>query len=398
MTPHPSLDRAAQLTWRVLVVAAGVVVAVVALARLRILVLPVIIALLLSTVLVPPVRVLQRVGVPRLVGTWVLLLGSLGALGGLAYLVAPSVADEFADLGPTVSEGVERVETWLVDGPLGLSREQIDRYSTQIAEQARASGSRIASGVLAGAILAGEVVAGLLLTLVLVFFFVKDGDRICRFGLDQVRPQHHELVKALGRRVWAAGGGYVRGTALVALADAVIIGVGLLLIGVPLVLPLMLLVFFGAFFPLIGAVLAGTVAVLVALVSGGGGDALLTLGVVVVVQQVEGDVLAPLVLGRAVRLHPIVILVALTGGAVVGGLIGAFLSVPLAAVGVAVGSELKARAIIGPSSPAAAPPPEVTVHVPERGPGGAGIRPDPGPAPASRAGWRQRLLGRPGGW
>jgi predicted PurR-regulated permease PerM len=308
------------------------------------------------------------------------------------------VADEFADLGPTVTEGIGQVKAWLVDGPLGLSQEQIDRYSDQIGEQVRSSGSSIASGVLAGAILAGEVVAGLLLTLVLVFFFVKDGDKICGFALAQVRPENQDLVKALGRRVWGAVGGYVRGTALVALVDATIIGVGLLLIGVPLVLPLALLVFFGAFFPLIGAVLAGTVAVLVALVSGGPGDALLALGVVVVVQQVEGDVLAPLVLGRAVRLHPIVILAVLTGGAVIGGLIGAFLAVPTAAVGVAVGAELKARGIIGPNSPTTSAPPEVTVH----GVGGPQRQPelrqvnneDARAQPSSPARWWRTIIGR----
>ncbi len=334
--------------------AGGVAVAVLALARLRILVLPAIVALLLATVLVPPVDRLQRAGVPRLVAAWLLMLASLGLLAGLVVLVAPTVSDEFADLGPTVQEGIDEVENWLVEGPLELSRDEINRYRTQIVEQMQASSSSIASGVLAGAILAGEVIAGLLLVLVLVFFFVKDGEKMCRYGLDQVREENQELLAALGDRVWATIGGYVRGTALVALADAVIIGVGLLIIGVPLVLPLALLVFFGAFFPLVGAVLAGSVAVLVALVSGGPTDALLALGVVVIVQQVEGDVLAPLVLGRAVRLHPVVIIGALTGGAVIGGLIGAFLAVPVAAVAVAVASELKARGVIGPGVPNAA--------------------------------------------
>ena len=351
MASDTVLDRAAAVTWKSLVVAAGVAVAVVALAQLRILVLPVIVALLLATVLVPPVDRLQRRGIPRMVAVWLVMLLSLGFIAGLVTVVAPAVSDEFGQLGPTVEAGVDEVENWLVEGPLDLSRAEIDRYRTQLVEQVQASGGNIASGVLAGAILIGEVIAGLLLTLVLVFFFVKDGDKMSRFGLDQVREEHRDLLRALGRRVWTTVGSYVRGTALVALVDAVIIGVGLAIIGVPLVLPLALLVFFGGFFPLVGAVFAGIVAVLVALVSGGPGDALLTLGVVVIVQQVEGDVLAPLVLGRAVRLHPVVILGALTGGAIIGGLIGAFLAVPVAAVAVAVGSELKARGIIGPGAP-----------------------------------------------
>jgi predicted PurR-regulated permease PerM len=349
----PVLDRAAAVTWKSLVVAgSGAAVAVLALARLRILVVPAIVALLLATGLVPPVDRLQRVGLPRLVAVWLVLLASIGVLSGVVVLMAPTISDQFADLGPTVQEGIEEVENWLVEGPLDLSREEIERYRTEIVEQVQASGGSIASGVLAGAILAGEVVAGILLMLVLVFFFVKDGDKMCRFALDQVREENQALLRGLGRRVWTTIGGYLRGTALVALVDGVIIGIGLWIIGVPLVIPLSLLVFFGGFFPLVGAVVTGAVAVLVALVSGGPGDALLVLGVVVIVQQVESDVLAPLVLGRAVRLHPVVIIGALTAGVVIGGLIGAFLAVPVAAVAVAVASELKARGIIGPGTPA----------------------------------------------
>lgn len=344
-------------------VAAGVAVVIVALAHLRLLVLPMIVALLLATVLVPPVGLLQRLGLPRLLATWVVLLGAAGVLGGLVAVTAPTVAEEFRGLGPTVEQGIRQVQGWLVEGPLELSEAEIQRYTDQVAEQLRSSGRSIASGVLAGAVLVTEVIAGILLILVLVFFFVKDGEKMCEFGLRQLRQEHQDLARALGRRGWSALGAYVRGTALVAVVDATIIGLGLVLIGVPLVAPLVLLTFFGAFFPLVGAVAAGSVAVLVALVSGGFADALLTLGVVVVVQQVEGDLVAPLVLGRAVRLHPIVILMALTAGAIVGGLIGAFLAVPTAAVAVAIGSELKSRGVIGPLAPPPSGGTEITVHL-----------------------------------
>jgi predicted PurR-regulated permease PerM len=382
MRRDATLDRAAALTWKSLVVAAGVVVVVVSLAHLRLLVLPVIVSLLLATVLVPPVRRLQRAGLPRLLATWLVLLLAAGALVGLGTALAPSVAEEFRGLGPTLEEGIRQVENWLVEGPLELSQAEIDRYTDQIAEQLRASGSSIASGVLAGAVLVTEVIAGILLILVLVFFFVKDGEKMCEFGLRQLRDEHQDLARAIARRGWTALGGYVKGTALVAVVDATIIGLGLVLIGVPLVAPLVMLVFFGAFFPLVGAVAAGAVASLVALVSGGPTDALLTLGVVVLVQQVEGDLVAPLVLGRAVRLHPVVILMALTAGAIIGGLIGAFLAVPIAAVSVAVASELKARGIIGPTSPAPTRRDDGAVH----------LEPVPVLAPAghqrANAGWR----------
>ncbi|HEV2768065.1 MAG TPA: AI-2E family transporter [Acidimicrobiales bacterium] len=366
------LDRAAQMTWRTLVVVAGVIVAVLALAKLRVLVLPVIVALLLATVLVPPVRWAVRRGVPCALATWLFLLGSLGGLVFLVVSLAPSVVEEFGDLGPTLQQGLTTIETWLVEGPLDLSQEQIDRYRDQITEQARGSGSSIVSGVVAGAVLAGEVVAGLILTFVLLFFFVKDGENMCAFGLRQLRRDQQELARALGRRAWASGGGYVRGTAVVAFVDAAGIALGLLILGVPLVLPLALLTFFAAFFPLVGAVAAGAVAVLVALVTGGLSQALLVLGLVVLVQQVESNVLAPMVLGRAVALHPVVILLVLTGGAIIGGLIGAFLAVPVTAVVVAVSSELKAQGIFGPGAPRQSHGEPVA---PEADPGGDGVPP-----------------------
>ena len=242
-----------------------------------------------------------------------------------------------------------------MEGPLELSREDIDRYTQQILDQFRSGGSGLAEGVVAGATIVGEILAGLLLGYVLLFFFVKDADRLTGFVVRQVRPEHHDLLRSIGRRVWQVIGGYLRGTAIVAIVDATIIGIGLALIGVPLVGPLMVLTFFGAFLPLVGAVAAGLVAVLVALVSGGVGDALLAAAVVIAVQQIEGDVLAPIVLGRAVRLHPVVVLAVLTAGAILGGIIGAFLAVPVAAVAVAVGSELRAHGIIGPDPISEAP-------------------------------------------
>lgn len=318
------------------------------LARLRLVVLPMIVAFLLATVLQPVVDALVHRRVPRLAAVWLVMLVGLGSLVGLGFVVAPSIASEFGDLGETLDEGREEVEDFAEQGPFGLEGRDFDEYVDQATESFGGRGSEVASGVLAGAVIAFEVVAGLLLFVVLLFFFLKDGERFTRFGLRHVRREHHELACALGLRAWGAAGSYVRGTAIVALVDALIIGAGLLLIGVPLVVPLAILTFLGAFFPLVGATAAGVVAALVALVDGGVRSALLVTAVIVVVQQVEGDVLQPLVLGRAVKLHPVVILVVLAAGAVVGGLIGAFLAVPVAAVTVAVASELRERDVVGP--------------------------------------------------
>ena len=332
-------------------VALGVAVAVLILAALRLVVIPTIVALLLTSVFKPPADALVRRGVPPAAAVTAVMVGFVGLLVGLGALLAPSVRDQFRELGPTLTESRREIEDWLVEGPLELSREDIDRYTQQILDQFQSGGGGLAEGVVAGATIVGEILAGILLTYVLLFFFVKDADRLTGFFLRQVRPEHHDLLRSAGRRVWQVIGGYLRGTAIVAFVDAAIIGIGLSLIGVPLVGPLAVLTFFGAFLPLVGAVAAGVVAVLVALVSGGVGDALLAAVVVITVQQVEGDVLAPLVLGRAVRLHPVVVLVVLTAGAVLGGILGAFLAVPVAAVAVAVGSELRAHNIIGPGLP-----------------------------------------------
>lgn len=355
-----TLDRAAGFTWRALLVGVGVVVAVLVLARLRLVVLPMIVAFLLATVLQPVVDALVRRRVPRLAAVSLVLLLGIGSLVGLGIGVAPSIASEFDDLGETLEQGREEVEDLATEGPFGLESRDLDEYVEQAGEQLGGRGADIASGVVAGAVIAFEVVAGVLLLVVLLFFFLKDGEDFTRFGLRQIRREHHELVCALGLRAWVAAGSYVRGTAIVALVDAVIIGIGLLVIGVPLVVPLAILTFLGAFFPLVGATAAGVVAALVALVDGGVRDALLVTALIVVVQQVEGDVLQPLVLGRAVKLHPVVILIVLAAGAVVGGLIGAFLAVPVAAVTVAVASELRQRGIIGTGEP------EPTVDIDQR--------------------------------
>jgi predicted PurR-regulated permease PerM len=336
-----ALERSAAIAWRFVVLIAAAWFVVVALVRLRVVVLPVIIALLLSTLLAPLASWLAERGWPKLLATWTVVVGFLVLLTGIVVLLAPQVGSEMSTLGRDVREGSERVLEWLAEGPLELSQQEVNRYVDQAAEQLRANSSTITSGVLAGAVAVGEIVAGLLLTLVLVFFFVKDGKAMVEWTTSRLRPDQRHHARALSQRAWRALGSYVRGTALIAFVDAVLIGIALIVIGVPLVAPLMLLTFLGGFFPLVGAVLAGAVAALVALVSGGVLDALLVAGAVTIIQQVEGDVLQPVVLGRAVRLHPVVVLLSLTAGAVLGGVAGAFLAVPVTAVATAVGGYVR---------------------------------------------------------
>lgn len=342
--PRPSpLRRASDVSWRVLVVAAAVIATVFALTRLWFVILPVFIALLLSALLVPVVTLLERRRVPTLLATWLVFGGFLATLAGVLSLIVPTIADEFSGLGDTVSQGVDNVQRWLVEGPLDLEQEQLDRYrreaGTRIGELLRSS----SKGIVAGALAVVEGVAGFILALVLTFFFLKDGRRFQRWARSHMPADREELLSALAGRAWAALGGYLRGAAFIGLVEAVIIGVTLWLVGARLPLPVAVLTFLGAFFPLVGAIAAGVVATLVALVSGGTGDALVVAIVALAVQQFDNDLLAPLIYGKAINLHPAVVLITLSAGGALGGLVGAFVAVPVAAVIAAVGNELWAR-------------------------------------------------------
>ena len=331
------LDTAAALAWRLLVVATTVVVIVLALARLRVVVLPVFIALLVASALVPlATRLEARGAAPALAALATFaLVGVL--LAGFGALVAPAVADEFDELGPAIADGVTRIEQWLVNGPLDLSAAEVERYRSQAGQQARELLRSSSGGVVAGVLVVVEGVAGAFLAVVLSIFFVKDGRRFQRWSLAHLPARHHEVTRDLAGRAWAALGGFLRGAAVIGLTEAVIIGATLALVGASLALPVALLTFVAAFFPVVGAIAAGVVATLVALVSAGTSQALVVAVVALVVQQFDNDLLAPLVYGRLVHLHPAVVLVALTAGGTIGGITGAFLAVPLAAALSAVG-------------------------------------------------------------
>jgi predicted PurR-regulated permease PerM len=276
---------------------------------------------------------------------------SLLLLAGVLAAIAPAIADELDELGSGAREGIERVGNWLVGGPLGLSEEDLDPAIDSGLQQLRENSDLVAGGVFGGALLLLEIVAGALLAVVLLFYFLKDGERMWD-GLVGLLPERkREPAREMGYRAWTTLGAYLRGISVVALVDAVLIGIVLLVVGVPLVLPLMVLTFLGAFFPLVGAALAGSFAALVALVSEGFVTALIVVVAIIVIQQLEGDLLYPVVVGRQVELHPVVVLLALTAGAVLGGVIGAFLAVPVAAVATSIASYLLSRQLqiaVGP--------------------------------------------------
>ncbi len=276
--------------------------------------------------------------------------GPLGAFGGfivllvlLGVIVVPAVVEEFSGLGPVVSDGIDDIEDWLVDGPVGLEEDQLRRYRREAGDQVGMFLRSSSGGIVSGAIALVEALAGGVLAVVLTFFLVKDGPRFQRWTLDHLPAAHHDVVRSCAGRAWDALGSFLRGAAAIGFIEAVIIGVTLLLVGSQLVVPVMVLTLLAAFFPLVGAVTAGIVATLVALVSGGLGDALIVGAVCLVVQQFDTDLLAPVIYGRFIQLHPAVVLVSLTAGGTLGGIAGALLAVPVAAVIAAVGGELWQR-------------------------------------------------------
>ena len=340
--PRP-LVTAAAISWRSLVVAAAVLAVVYVLVRLRLVVLPVIVALFVTTLLRPPARWLMSRGLPNLVASLAVLLASIALVLALVGLLGPTVVDEFGALSEDVREGVNEATSFVTSGPLDVSQEQIDSVMDSARDQLQANGGAITRGAVSGAVLVGELITGLLLAAVLVFFFIKDGERIWGWvvGLFPARRRHE--VNEVGQRAWRTLSGYLRGIALVGLVDAVLIGIVLVVVGVPLVPALMLLTFLGAFFPVVGAFFAGLVSTLVALASNGLVAALIVLGAIIVIQQLEGDLVFPVVVGRALDLHPVAILLVLTAGGVLGGVVGAFLAVPLAAVVNDAASYLRSR-------------------------------------------------------
>lgn len=300
-------------------------------ARLQVVVVSVLVSLLIATLLVPPADALRRRGVPSALATVAVMLALAGVVAAIFAFVVPRIASQVDDIGRYIRGGLDEVLRWLSSGPLNLDRADIDTAVNDALRSVKDHAGEISGGVIAGVSVVAEVVTGVLLAVVVVFFFVHDGRAVWAWTVRLFPARHRETLDGAGRRAWGATSGYVRGVAIIALVDAVLIGLALAVIGVPLVVPLAALVFLGAFVPIVGATVSGAVAALVALVSSGVVEALVVVAVIVVIQQLEGDLLYPVIVGRAVSLHALAILLVLAVGSLVAGLIGALLSVPLAA-------------------------------------------------------------------
>ena len=327
-----SLRVASELAWRSLVVVAVIVLLAFVFARLRIVFLPIVIAILLATILAPLAARLVARSVPRAVAALASLLALLVVVGGMVAVIVPQVATELGDVDVSLDDGVDRLTELVVAAPFGVDQADVERYRQRAVEQLGSQGRLVLGGLLGGAFLLAEIVIGMLLALVLLFFFLKDGREMWEWVVRLFPQRSRADVSAIGSISWETLGGYFRGIVVIAFADAVALAVVLLVLDVPLVLPLAALTFLGAFFPIVGAFVAGFVATMVALALNGVTTALIVLGAVILIQQVEGDVLQPVVMGRAVALHPVAVLLAVAAGAVVWGVAGAFLAVPLVAI------------------------------------------------------------------
>lgn len=328
---HPLVRKAAAWSWRLLVIGAGVLALIWIVGQIQVIAVSLAIAVILTALLLPPVDWLDRRGVPRGAGVALVLLGGTAVLGGvLAFVISQFIAGLPA-LGGEVTRSIDSARDWLVEGPLGISSEQIDSFGNSAIEAVRDNEERLTSGAVATATTATQIVTGAFLVLFAVIFLLHGGRNIWQYVTRLVPSDSRNRVRDAGKSGFNSLTGFVRATFIVALVDAIGIGVGLAVLGVPLALPLASLVFLGAFVPVIGAVLTGLLAVVVALLSKGFFVAVLVLAIVLAVQQLEGNILQPLVMSRAVKIHPLAVLLAISAGAVLAGVIGALLAVPLLA-------------------------------------------------------------------
>jgi putative heme transporter len=328
--PLQRLLVAGRVGWAVIGVAGAVVVVGFVIGRLSLVVVPVVLALFPATLLVPVANRLKR-RLPDALAASITLLAGFVAIGLVVGLMVPLVAAELPRLADTASEGVAEVARFLDEGPFGLDLGGATGLIERAREQLGDLGE-LAGPALEAASAALEFVVATVLLLVVLFFYLKDGERIGR-GLLAVVPRHlRPRLRRVGEQAWQTLGAYFRGQLLIALVDAVAIGLGLALLRVPLALPLAVLVFFGGLFPIVGAITAGALAVLVALAHGGLVLGLVVLALIVAVQQLEGNVLEPLILSQVVKLPALVVVLAVTAGAITFGILGAFLAVPVTAI------------------------------------------------------------------
>lgn len=345
--PTP-LARAAAWSWRLIVIGVVVLAVLWVLREALVVVVPVIIAVFVTRVLSPIVGWLRARHLPGGVAirpgfaAALTMVVAAAALAGVLTIAGRSFASEADSLGPTITEAIDDIEDWLVDdSPFDVSRDDVDSVRQRIADGIDELG-RSANGALAErATLAAEVFTGALLSVILTFFLLRDGRRLTEWSIVRAGDDRSDRFRRSLEAAWSALAGYLRGAAALGVIESVIIGVTLWLVGADLVAAVMILTFLGAFVPIVGAVVAGTVAVLVALVTASTSAAVIVAVVALLVQQFDNDLLAPFVYGRALDLHPAVVLISVVAGGALFGFGGTVLAVPVVAVATSVFKEYR---------------------------------------------------------
>ncbi|WP_218123859.1 AI-2E family transporter [Quadrisphaera sp. DSM 44207] len=332
--PHVAypVQVAAAWSWRLLIIAAGLLALGYVLAYFSEILIPVLVAVLVAALLDPLVELMVRRQIPRGLAVAATLVTTLVVVGALLALVGTQIASGLTELSTQALQGLTQVRAWLSEGPLGITNAQLNAYLDQAQAAVSANSQQLATGALSVTTTLGHALAGAFLALFAVIFLLYDGRGIWEW-LVRLLPRGAEgPVDRAVQRGWVTLVAYVRATVVVASVDALGIGVGAALLGIPLAVPLAVLVFLGAFVPIVGALVSGAVAVLVGLVAEGPVTALIMLGVVVLVQQLESHVLQPFLLGRAVSVHPLGVIVAIAAGVTLAGIPGALFAVPVVAV------------------------------------------------------------------
>ncbi|BBZ49980.1 AI-2E family transporter [Mycobacterium heidelbergense] len=328
---EPLVRKAAAWAWRLLVIVAAATALLWVVKKLEVIVVPVLLALMISALLVPAVDWLDKKGLPRGAAVTLVLLGGFAIVGGILAFVIIQFVYGLPDLTEQVTRSIDSTRRWLIEGPAHLRGEQIDNAGNAAIQALRNNQAKLTSGALATAATITELVTAAVLVLFTLIFFLYGGRNIWQYVTKLVPADVRERVREAGHAGYGSLIGYVRATFLVALTDAAGVGTGLAIMGIPLALPLASLVFLGAFIPLIGALISGLLAVVVALLAKGFVYALITLGLLIAVNQLEAHLLQPLVMGRAVSIHPLAVVLAIATGGVLAGIVGALLAVPTVA-------------------------------------------------------------------
>ncbi|MBN6546473.1 AI-2E family transporter, partial [Actinacidiphila bryophytorum] len=365
-----SMRVAAEIGWRLLILAGTVWVLMRVIGAVRLVVLSFAAALLITALLQPFVARLKRLGVPRGVATAMVFVGGFVIMGLVGWFVVWQVMDNIDNLSSSLQDGIAEGKKWLLNSPFHVTDDQINQVAKNLSDAIGSNTKALTDAGLEGVTVIVELLTGVLLAMFSTLFLLYDGPNIWKWVLRLFPEAAREGLAGAGPRAWRTLTLYVRGTVIVALIDAICIGIGIFFLGVPMAVPLAVVIFLSSFIPLVGAVASGFIAVVVALVTEGPFTALLVLAVVLAVQQIEGHILQPFILGRAVRVHPLAVVLSVAAGSMVAGIGGAVVAVPLVAVSNTVVGYLRAysREKAAPSAPPAPTlPPEPT--------------PEPAPAP-----------------